>query len=51
MYRHECEQKFSLDDLTCIPDNDDWEPLATEVEAVRYNADMEKKEEIEEEYR
>ena len=35
--------------MTCIPDDD--EPLATEEEAVRYNGNMEREAEIEEEYR
>ena len=45
------EQSINLDDVTCIPDNDDREPLATEEAAARYNADMEREAEIEEEYR
>ena len=47
----ESEQSINLDDVTCIPDDDNREPLATEEEAARYNADMEREAEIEEEYR
>ena len=44
----ESEQSINLDDVTCIPDDDNREPLATEEEAARYNADMEREAEIEE---
>ena len=27
---NQSEQSFNLDDVTCIPDDDDREPLATE---------------------
>ena len=45
------EESFNLDDVACIRDDDDREPLATEEEAARHNADMEREAEIEEEYR
>ena len=47
---NESEQSFNFDDVACIHDDDDKEPLATEEEAARYNADMEREAEIEEEY-
>lgn len=48
---NESERSFNLGHVACISDNDDREPLATEEEAVRYNGDMEREAEIEEEYR
>ena len=53
MYRQimSLNRVLNLDDVTYIPDDDDREPLATEEEAARYNADMEREAEIEEEYR
>ena len=48
---NESEQSFNFDDVACIHDDDDKEPLATEEEAARYDADMEREAEIEEEYR
>ena len=47
---NESEQSFNLDDVACIHDDDDKEPLATEEDAARYNAEMEREAEIEEEY-
>ena len=44
------EQSFNLYDVACIHDDDDREPLATEEEAARYNANMEREAEIEEQY-
>ena len=37
---NESEQSFNLDDVAYIHDDDDKEPLATEEEAARYNADI-----------
>jgi len=45
---NESQQCFNLDDVACIHDDDDKEPLATEEEVARYNADMEREAEIEE---
>jgi len=42
------EQSFNLGDVTCVPDDDDREPLATEV---RYNGNVEREAEIEEDIR
>jgi len=47
---NESEQSFNLGDVTCIPDDNDREPLATE-EVVSYNGSMEREAEIEGEYR
>ena len=33
---NESEQSFNLDDVACIHDDDDREPLATEEEAISY---------------
>ena len=43
-----CVSSDNESDVTYIPDDDDREPLATEEEPARYNADMEREAEIEE---
>ena len=42
---NESEHSFNLDDVTCIPDDDDREPLPMEEAAARYNVHIEREEE------